>query len=278
MSSRRPRIRASRRPSRHRRSRAPPGGRTGSARQRRHIAVQPGGIPAADGAIERVGARPDRLVRTAPPVGEVVTALVPGPRPVRDLVAAEPGVRQGTTRRAGTGPRRGPRPGPGARRPATGAPRASSAGDRRRARRAPPRPGRPASARTATGGRARGRAPRRASPVQVASEPSGMSYSRSRLTEPMPAVAAPSTASATSAARWRRPSRRNSPSSSDWAPNETRVMPARRQAAGSPRSSGPGLASSVTSAPAATPNRVAHSREQPLDVVGGSSDGVPPPR
>ena len=44
-------------------------------------------------------------------------------------------------------------------------------------------------------------------------------------------------------------------SSSDCAPKEMRVMPARRHAAGSPRSSGPGLASSVISAPSALSNR-----------------------
>ena len=58
------------------------------------VAVQPGRVPATDDTIEGMGARPHGLVGTALPVGEVVAALVPGPRPVRDLVAAEPGLRE----------------------------------------------------------------------------------------------------------------------------------------------------------------------------------------
>ena len=72
----------------------PPGG-SRPVGQRRDVAVQARGVPAPGHAIEGVRAGPDRLVRPALPVGQVVPALVPGPRPVRDLVAAEPGVGQG---------------------------------------------------------------------------------------------------------------------------------------------------------------------------------------
>ena len=69
----------------------PPGGSVGSAPSAGdsapQVPVQPGRVPAADDAIERVGARPDRLVRSPLPVDEVVPALVAGPAPVRDLVA-----------------------------------------------------------------------------------------------------------------------------------------------------------------------------------------------
>ena len=49
-------------------------------------------------------------------------------------------------------------------------------------------------------------------------------------------------------ARWRRPSRVSVGSAIAWAPSDSRVTPARRMAAASPRSSGPGLASMVISA------------------------------
>ena len=45
-------------------------------------------VPAPRDAVERVRSRTDRLVRAALPVHEVVTALVTGPAPVGDLVAA----------------------------------------------------------------------------------------------------------------------------------------------------------------------------------------------
>ena len=58
------------------------------------VAVEPGRVPAAERAIERVRARADRLVRPALPVGEVVPALVARRGPVADLVAAEPRLRE----------------------------------------------------------------------------------------------------------------------------------------------------------------------------------------
>ena len=70
----------------------PPGGRrAGSAvgrGERGEVAVEAGRVPAPRDAVEGVRARPDRLVRPALPVDEVVPALVAGPRPVADLVAA----------------------------------------------------------------------------------------------------------------------------------------------------------------------------------------------
>ena len=68
------------------------------------------GVPAAGRTVERMGARPDRLVRPALPVGEVVAALVARPRPVADLVAAPAVGRRDGGRRGGTAPRRDPRP------------------------------------------------------------------------------------------------------------------------------------------------------------------------
>ena len=64
------------------------GGRPSPGTERRDVAVEPGGVPAPRRPVERVGPGPDRLVRQPPPVGEVVAALVAGPGPVRDLVAA----------------------------------------------------------------------------------------------------------------------------------------------------------------------------------------------
>ena len=46
------------------------------------------GVPAPGRTVERVRARPDGLVRPALPVPEVVAALMAGPCPVADLVAA----------------------------------------------------------------------------------------------------------------------------------------------------------------------------------------------
>ena len=106
---------------------------------------------------------PDRLVRPALPVGEVVAALVAGPRPVADLVAAPAGLGQAVRRRGGTARPRGPRP---ARAGRSVAPAARAARRRQvialRARSGPRRPGRRGSARRARGGPARGRAPPRA--------------------------------------------------------------------------------------------------------------------
>ena len=66
---------------------------------------------------------------------------------------------------------------------------------------------------------------------------------------------------ATSRGRCRRPSRRSSPSSNDCAPSETRVTPASTSARASPRSSGPGFASIVTSAPVGQAEALAHALE-----------------
>ena len=73
----------------------PPGGKPGrravGRRKRGEVPVEPRGVPAADGAVERVRPGPDRLVRPPHPVREVVPALASGPSPVRDLVAPEAG-------------------------------------------------------------------------------------------------------------------------------------------------------------------------------------------
>ena len=64
------------------------------AAQGRDVPVQPGRVPASNGTIEGMRPRPDGFVGTTPPVSEVVATLVARPRPVRDLVAAEPGIRE----------------------------------------------------------------------------------------------------------------------------------------------------------------------------------------
>ena len=63
------------------------------------------------------------------------------------------------------------------------------------------------------------------------------------------------------------------PGSNDWAPSETRVTPAATSAAASPRSSGPGFDSIVTSAPSAMPHRVADEREDRGDGLRGQQRG-----
>ena len=133
--------------------------RPGSRRaERPDVAVEPGGLPAPDRAVEGVRARTDGLDRSALPVGEVVAALVTGPGPVRQLVAAEAGPRPAGARRGGTSRRHGRRPGRIAPVRASAAPRRSSAGGRRSARSAPRRRGRRGSARRATGDPVRARA------------------------------------------------------------------------------------------------------------------------
>ena len=132
---------------------------------------------------------PDRLVRPALPVGQVVPALVAGLGPVADLVAAEPGLARGGRRRGGTGPRRGPRPG-----------RARAISRQRRApevvgRWSPSGPVSPSASGSsrvsAYSERWSGASSSAASSVviQPATLWSGTSYRRSRLTERMPAVA-----------------------------------------------------------------------------------------
>ena len=146
----------------------PPGGsrrlRPVGWRERAQVTVEPRRVPAPARPVERVRPRADRLVRASLPVGEVVAALVPGPRPVRDLVATEAG--RGEALHDDVVLRGRPvvvllvdrlRP------PATRA-RAAWAGDRRPARSAPPHPGRRGSARRPRRGPARARAPRPASP------------------------------------------------------------------------------------------------------------------
>ena len=217
------------------------------------VAVEAGRVPAPRDAVEGVRARPDRLVRPALPVDEVVPALVPGPRPVADLVAAPAVLGEavdgvvvlGRGAILVLGRARGRR--------ASDARRRWSAGGRRRGRSALRHPGRRGSGRRARGGRARGRAPPRASSIQSTRVASGASYSRSRLTEAMPPSRASATVLTTSTTRWRRPSRRSPAADIAWAPIESRVTPAARSAAASPRSSGPGFASSVTSASGGDP-------------------------
>ena len=63
-------------------------GRQSAGGERGDPGVEPRGVPAARPAVERVRTGADRLVRQAPPVGQVVPALVARTRPVRDLVAA----------------------------------------------------------------------------------------------------------------------------------------------------------------------------------------------
>ena len=152
----------------------PPGGSRGGAgspagRERLDVAAEMGGVPAARRAVERVGARPDRLVRPALPVGEVVAALVARPRPVADLVAA-PAV--GRPRRwtawwycaaARSSSCSGDRPVAPAARAAP-----ASAGGRRRARSGPRRPGRRGSGHRARGGPARASSAASSVSIQVA--------------------------------------------------------------------------------------------------------------
>ena len=129
----------------------------------REVAVEAGRVPAPGDAVEGVGARTDRLVRPALPVDEVVPALVAGPRPVADLVAAPAVLGQAVDGVVVLGG--GPILvlGRARVRRASDARRRSSAGGRRRGRSVPRRPGRRGSGRRARGGRVRGRAPLRAS-------------------------------------------------------------------------------------------------------------------
>src|SRR5215211_1956751 len=79
-------------------------------------------------------------------------------------------------------------------------------------------------------------------------------------------------------ARGRRPRRRRMAGSNAWAPSERRVTPASTRASASPRSSGPGFDSIVTSAAASSPKR---SRTRPRIAAidaDGRRVGVPPPR
>ena len=91
--SRRPRIAVSAAARPRPRSSAPPGGACGGAAiawsQRRDIAVQPRGVPAAGRAVEGVGARPDGLVRRAPSTPGCGGSRGPA-APVGDLVPREP--------------------------------------------------------------------------------------------------------------------------------------------------------------------------------------------
>ncbi len=68
------------------------------------------------------------------------------------------------------------------------------------------------------------------------------------------------------------------PASRLWAPKLTRVTPAARKPARSPRSSGPGLASMVTSASGSQAEAPVDARPAaPRRRAAGSRDGVPPP-
>ena len=84
----------------------------------------------------------------------------------------------------------------------------------------------------------------------------GTSYSRSTDTEPIPASRASRTASATSAARWRRPSRRSRAGSNACAPSETRLTPAATSARHRRARRGPGSTRS-------SPRRRPRSRSAP---------------
>ena len=252
----------------------PPGGSRGTGpvgrRERRQVTVEPRRVPPPARPVERVRARADRLVRPPLPVGEVVPALVPGPAP------------SSRSRSRGTRPRRAaPR-----RASYCAAARSSSCSSDR------PRPpaararargqviaGRPVSpsasgsssvsayAETWSGASAERRVERRR-PGASASAPGRRTAGRATRSR-CPPPRASATAAATSAGRCRRPSRRSSPSSNDCAPSEIRVTPASTSARASPRSSGPGFASIVTSAPSAIPNRVAHAIEDGRDRRAG---------
>jgi hypothetical protein len=62
------------------------------------VAGQGGGIPATRDAIERMSTGPDRRVGLAPPVRQVVPALVAAPCPVADLIATVAGLREASGR------------------------------------------------------------------------------------------------------------------------------------------------------------------------------------
>ena len=253
---------------------APPGGRPGwpsgslGRRERLDVSPEMGGVPAPRHAVEGVGARADRLVRPALPVGEVVAALVARPRPVADLVAAP--AELGQSVHGVVVLRGGPvlvllRRAPGR---ASGVRRAGSAGGRRPARSGPPRPGRRASGRRATGGPARGRARPRACRSRSSSEPSGTSYSRSRLIEPMPPSRARATASATSAGRWRRPSRRSSAAIQALGAERDPVDPGPGQGRRVAALVGPGVRLDRDLGAVGDAEPLANSSSRPGDVVG----------
>ncbi len=260
-------------------SRPPRAASPGPRRTKRpEVAVESGGVPATDDAVEGVGARTDRLDRAALPVGQVVPALVAGSRPVRQLVPAEAGLGQPVE--GDVVHRGGPilvlaATGPVA--PAAGAD-AGRAGGRPGVRSDPRRRGRRGSGRRARGGPARapGRTP--------GCRPGRQRLARDVVEQVEADRADPGFAGGCHASRprrpgvWRRPSLESSDGMKLWAPIESRVTPASCWPTASPRSSGPGLASRVTSASGVRPNRTRIRSTMAASSSVGRSDGVPPPR
>ena len=180
---------------------------------RRHegsqVAVETGRVPASRHAVERVGTGPDRLVRLAGPVRRVVAPLVPGPRPIADLVAVPAGVGEAvdSVMVLGCGPVLV------LDRPCLGPPAARAGLVGRWSPDIPVIPSASGSSSVrAYSERWSGSRPSATSSdsIHVARELSGTSYSRSMLTDLIPASRAAATASATSPARCRRPRRRSS--------------------------------------------------------------------
>ena len=199
-------------------SSAPPGGRRGGRAVGR-VRARPGsrrGAPRSSAASTPSKAwapGPDRLVRPALPVGQVVAALVAGPGPVaRSRSRAKPAAREPVGRRGRTSPaaRSSSWPGRG---------RARASGGRRRRRQVvAARAGQALGVgvvegqgveRQVVGLEGERRVERRA-PSSPSVWP-GTSYRRSRLTEAMPAARAARPRRRDVAGRWRRPRRRSSP-------------------------------------------------------------------
>ena len=256
---------------------AAPAVRPSARHERREVAVEAGGVPAPGDAVEGVGAGADRLVRPALPVGQVVPALVARAGPVRQLVPRKPA----SARRASARSYR-PRP-------------RSSSWPRRarsRQRRAPGSSagGRPAAGQALGVGVVEGQGVER-EVVRPSSSgrlerrrPAGQALARHVVEEVEADRADPRLAGRRDGVGHvaRRRGAGRAPGAPRrmklWAPSESRVTPAAAKPARSPRSSGPGLASRVTSAPAARPNRSRTWSRIAATASAGRSDGVPPPR
>ncbi len=248
---------------------APPGSRRGAPRS--------SGGPTPSNAW---APGPTASYGSAQPVGEVVAALVARSRPVRDLVAAEARRRPGGRRRARTARPPGRRP---ARRPPTPA-----TGGRPRVvgRWSPSGPGDPLAIGVVEGQRVgrdvveaqRERRVQRRRP-RVLGLPGDVVQQVDRHGRRCPPARASATASATS----RRPVAPAQPTQELRierlrAERERGSRRLRRASAATPRSSGPGFASIVTSASAASPKRDRTRASSPAMSSDGSSVGVPPPR